>query len=150
MMATQPEVFDYKSSPFCPGNDERASKWLNALERTSPRNVRIILEKLPHGAGSAGSITVGTQQSVTIGFVQEWLAWKDRVAANETTAARDRELADQKASTARAVEAAERAAAAAETQAEQAQRANRISAAALIVALLAALMSLIALTKKIS
>jgi hypothetical protein len=40
--------------------------------------VRIVLATLKAGTGSAASITVGTVQSLTVGFAQEWLALKDK------------------------------------------------------------------------
>jgi hypothetical protein len=46
------------------------------LEQTGPENVRARLAQTD--AGSGGSISIGTENSLTIGFAQEWLAWHDR------------------------------------------------------------------------
>jgi hypothetical protein len=36
---------------------------------------------IPDPTGSAGSVSIGTEHSLTVGFAQEWLAWHDRQKA---------------------------------------------------------------------
>lgn len=73
--------FPYRSAAFCPHDDAKAKEWIAALERTGPENVRARL--LQTDAGSPGAISIGTIQSMTIGFAQEWLAWRDRLRSEK-------------------------------------------------------------------
>jgi hypothetical protein len=73
------ERFPYEQSTWSGGDPERSRRWYEALERSGPENVRARLAQTD--AGSAGSIAIGTEQSLTIGFAQEWLAWHDRQKA---------------------------------------------------------------------
>jgi hypothetical protein len=67
------ERFPYEQCPWT--HKGKGERWLQALERTGVENVRA---RLAHTmSGSAGSIAIGTETSITIGFVQEWLAWHD-------------------------------------------------------------------------
>ena len=70
--------FPYEQSTWS-SDPEQKRRWYEALERTGPENVRVRLAQT--GAGSAGSIAIGTEQSLTIGFAQEWLVWHDRQKA---------------------------------------------------------------------
>jgi hypothetical protein len=71
------ERFPYEQSTNGSGGDhEKARRWYEVLERTGPENVRARLAQI--NAGSAGSVAIGTEVSMTIGFAQEWLAWHDR------------------------------------------------------------------------
>ncbi len=80
-IAESGERFPYKQCPWT--HKGKGERWLQALERTGVENVRA---RLAHTmSGSAGSIAIGTETSITIGFVQEWLAWHDaRKLAQET------------------------------------------------------------------
>jgi hypothetical protein len=78
MRAAKPK-FPYEQTPWSPGDPERQRHWYEVLERTGPENVRARLAQTD--AGFAGSISIGTEQSLTIGFAQEWLAWHDRQKA---------------------------------------------------------------------
>jgi hypothetical protein len=85
--AQRPDVledrFPYEQSPWAP-EQQKAERWLSALERTGVENVRSRLGRLAHGWGSAASISIGTEQAVTVGFIQEWLAWHNsKKAAQE-------------------------------------------------------------------
>jgi hypothetical protein len=68
----------------------RQKRWYEALERTGPENVRTRLAQTD--AGSLGAISIGTEQSLTIGFVQEWLAWHDRKKAEREASFRRRQI----------------------------------------------------------
>src|SRR5262245_17832936 len=72
------ERFPYERS-YWHNEDEQSKKWLDALERTGPENVRARLAQT--NAGSAGSVAIGREIDLTIGFAQEWLAWHDRKKA---------------------------------------------------------------------
>lgn len=69
----QADRFPYETSPW---NSSHSERWIAALERTGPENVRARLAQT--GAGSNAGIAIGTEQTITIGFAQEWLAWHDR------------------------------------------------------------------------
>jgi hypothetical protein len=76
MAAETQERFPYEKSTWVHHDPERSRRWYEVLERTGPENVRARLAQTD--AGSAGSIAIGTEISLTIGFAQEWLAWHDR------------------------------------------------------------------------
>ena len=76
--ATMQESFPYEQCHWWQ-NDPVQKRWYEALERTGPENVRARLAQT--NAGSAGSIAIGTEINLTIGFAQEWLAWHDRQKA---------------------------------------------------------------------
>ena len=67
--------FPYEQSTWKTGVEGEQRRWYEALERTGVENVRARLAQVD--AGSRGSISVGTENNVTIGFIQEWLAWHD-------------------------------------------------------------------------
>jgi hypothetical protein len=70
--------FPYEKSPWSQ-NPEQCRRWYEALERVGVEQVREqVRAALARGAGPAGSIPISTEQSVTIGFCQEWLNWHDR------------------------------------------------------------------------
>jgi hypothetical protein len=76
--------FPHEQSPWSPDDQQKAERWLSALERTGVENVRSRLAQLEHGTGSPAAISIGTEQAMTVGFVQEWLAWHDsKKAAQE-------------------------------------------------------------------
>src|SRR5262245_53714502 len=54
------------------GDKRQAQRWYAALER--PRR-RASTRCTCRGAGPPGAIPISTEQSVTIGFCQEWLSW---------------------------------------------------------------------------
>jgi hypothetical protein len=72
MAMKQAERFPYETSPW---NCSHSERWIAALERTGPENVRARLAQT--NAGSNAGIAIGTEQTITIGFAQEWLAWYD-------------------------------------------------------------------------
>jgi len=82
--------FPYEQSTWSGGDPERSRRWYEALERSGPENVRARLAQTD--AGSAGSIAIGTEQSLTIGFAQEWLAWHDRQKAEREAKFRRRQI----------------------------------------------------------
>jgi hypothetical protein len=59
-------------------------------DRTGPENVRARLAQT--NAGSAGSIAIGTEINMTIGFAQEWLAWHDKQKAEREAQFRRRQI----------------------------------------------------------
>jgi hypothetical protein len=63
--ARMQERFLYEQSTWSYGDPERSRRWYEVLERTGPENVRARLAQTD--AGSAGSISIGTEQSLTIG-----------------------------------------------------------------------------------
>src|SRR5262245_45204777 len=67
--------FPYEQSEWHSAESER---WLEALERQGPENVRATLSGAYRDVGSRASISVGSVPSMTKGFAQEWLAWHDR------------------------------------------------------------------------
>jgi hypothetical protein len=70
------ERFPYEQSTTWSQDLGQRRRWHEALERTGPENVRARLAQT--NAGSGGSVAIGTENSLTIGFAQEWLAWHDR------------------------------------------------------------------------
>jgi len=58
------------------GSEQNQKDWLEQLELTGLENVRLRLNH--HTAGSGGSIAIGTQTSITKGFIEEWVAWHDQ------------------------------------------------------------------------
>jgi hypothetical protein len=73
------ERFPYEECEWGRG-DPNQKRWYDALlERTGPENVRARLAQT--NAGSLGSIAIGKEISMTIGFAQEWLAWHDKKKA---------------------------------------------------------------------
>jgi hypothetical protein len=77
---TEPR-FPYEQSEWHCGESER---WLQALERYGPENVRAVLYGLYKDTSSRADVAIGTTQ-VTKGFAQEWLAWHDRQKSNQDT-----------------------------------------------------------------
>ena len=77
-------AWDYTQSPW--HDEKRSERWLTCLERTGAENVRYRLAQTD--AGSAGAIAIGVEPKVTIGFAQEWLAWKDKCKSEREDAFR--------------------------------------------------------------
>jgi hypothetical protein len=71
-------------------NDEISERWLVALEKTGPENVRMRLAQTD--AGSRGNIPIGREMTMTIGFAQEWLAWRDRLKSERDIARHERQI----------------------------------------------------------
>ncbi|MDH2341527.1 hypothetical protein [Bradyrhizobium sp. SSUT77] len=67
--------FPYEASRWSPAQPDQAKRWFDELETQSPQNVRNRLAQTD--AGPAGAVTIGTTE-MTIGFVEDWLAWHDR------------------------------------------------------------------------
>ena len=67
--------FPYEKSTWGQGDEQR--RWYEALERATPDIVRGQLARLAPHVGSRGSFSVGTENSITVGFAQDWLAWHD-------------------------------------------------------------------------
>jgi len=67
--------FPYETSRWA-GDPQQAKAWYDELERLGPQNVRPRLAQ--SNAGSRGAVAMGSVNVMTIGFVQEWLAWHDR------------------------------------------------------------------------
>lgn len=67
--------FPYEESQWSGGNPETGRRWYDTLERMSPVDVRALLAQ--SRAGPAGSVAIGTEVSMTRGFAEEWLAWRD-------------------------------------------------------------------------
>jgi hypothetical protein len=84
------ERFLYERSTWAPNDAEKQRRWYDALERTGAENVRARLAQTD--AGSPGSISIGTEQGVTIGFAQEWLAWHDRRKAEREASFRNAQI----------------------------------------------------------
>lgn len=69
--------FPFETCRWAPGgHPQQARDWFNELETMGPHNVRARLAQTD--AGSRGSIAIGSETMMTIGFAQEWLAWHDR------------------------------------------------------------------------
>jgi broad specificity phosphatase PhoE len=71
--------FPYEETTWASGSAENAKAWFEALERIGPANVRARLAQ--NDAGSRGAMSIGTVQTMTKGFAEEWLAWHDRQTA---------------------------------------------------------------------
>jgi hypothetical protein len=89
MKTTKVDKFPYRESAWR-STDEVSKRWLAALEKTGAENVRARLAHVDYG--SAGSIAIGAEANITVGFAQEWLAWRDRVKSDEQTARLDRQI----------------------------------------------------------
>jgi hypothetical protein len=74
------EKFPSETCSWPPASAEQGERWLAALEKQGPDNVRARLALTQ--AAPRASIAIGTESSVTAGFAQEWLAW----SANATGA----------------------------------------------------------------
>jgi hypothetical protein len=84
--------FPYERSVWC-SDHEQARRWYEALERQGVEQVREqVRAVLARGAGPRGSIPISTEASVTIGFCQEWLSWKDRRKGSREDAYRRRQI----------------------------------------------------------
>lgn len=68
--------FPYETSRWAGADQQQTQDWYDELERLGPQNVRLRLAQ--SDAGSRGAIAIGSVSVMTIGFVQEWLAWHDR------------------------------------------------------------------------
>src|SRR4051794_9257241 len=68
------QTFPYRDSTWHQ-NDATSERWLVTLEKTGTGNVRARLAIVDFG--SAAAIAIGSEQSLTIGFAQEWLNWMD-------------------------------------------------------------------------
>jgi hypothetical protein len=86
---TKADKFPYRSSTWHE-SDDSSERWLLALEKTGPENVRARL--LQTNAGSGGSIAIGREVAMTIGFAQEWLGWRDRVKSERAIARHERQI----------------------------------------------------------
>jgi hypothetical protein len=71
--------FPYEKSRWS-GDSEQLRRWYEALERMSPEDVRARLAQVE--AGSPGAIAIGSEMTMTKGFAEEWLAWKDKRKAD--------------------------------------------------------------------
>ena len=78
-MMTQ-ERFPFEQSEW---RSDESERWLQALDRMGPENVRMILAQFDQ-TGSGGSIGVGSAH-MTKGFAQEWLAWHDQKKTERET-----------------------------------------------------------------
>jgi hypothetical protein len=86
-MSTE-EEFPYRECTWH-HSDETSERWLSALEKTGAENVRARLARCEHS--SHASIAIGTETNMTVGFAQEWLAWRDQLKSAEQTARLDRQ-----------------------------------------------------------
>src|SRR5258708_22848060 len=82
------EEFPYRECTWH-HSDETSERWLSALEKTGAENVRARLARCEHS--SHASIAIGTETNMTVGFAQEWLAWRDQLKSAEQTARLDRQ-----------------------------------------------------------
>jgi hypothetical protein len=82
--------FPYEACQWGNNERERQRRWYDALERTGPENVRARLAQTD--AGSPGAISIGTENVMTIGFAQEWLAWHDRQKSEREARFRNRQI----------------------------------------------------------
>jgi hypothetical protein len=90
MGAPMEQRFPYEQSEWAGGIDaERRRRWYEALEKMAAVNVRARLAQTD--AGSLGTMTIGSE-SITIGFVQEWLAWHDRQTSERENSFRRRQI----------------------------------------------------------
>jgi hypothetical protein len=83
------ERFRYEESKFSP-DPERGRRWYESLERLSPAVVRARLNQST--TGSAGSIHIGDEITITKGFAEEWVAWHDRREAEREDSFRRAEV----------------------------------------------------------
>lgn len=57
------------------GDPAQQERWAKVLARTGVENVRARVAQI--NGGSASSMAIGTEHSMTKGFAEEWLAWQD-------------------------------------------------------------------------
>jgi hypothetical protein len=88
-MSETEKTFAYRDSTWHQ-NDQTSAQWLDALEKTGASNVRAMLAIQPKG--SNGAFPVGRVPVMTIGFAQEWLAWKDKVKADADIERHERQI----------------------------------------------------------
>ncbi len=67
------ERFPYEDSMWSHDADQKR-RWFEVLERCGVEAVRIRLFQFD--CGSSGAIAIGTEQSLTKGFAEEWISWK--------------------------------------------------------------------------
>ncbi len=84
------EKFPIETCSWPPASPEQGERWLAALEKQAAENVRARLA--PTQAAPRASIAIGTESDVTVGFAQEWLAWKDRRKAEREDEQRSRQI----------------------------------------------------------
>lgn len=70
--------------------EDTSERWLAVLEKTGAESVRARLAQ--KDAGSAGAIAIGTETHLTIGFAQEWLAWRDRLKSQRDIERHERQI----------------------------------------------------------
>jgi hypothetical protein len=71
-------------------DDATSQQWVEALEKTGAANVRARLATT--NASSNGAIAIGVVQTMTIGFAQEWLSWKDNQKATADIERHERQI----------------------------------------------------------
>jgi hypothetical protein len=83
--------FPYERSAWA--SERQARRWYEACERQGVEPVRDqVRAAIARGAGPPGAIPISIEQSVTIGFCQEWLDWHDRRKAKREDVHRRRQL----------------------------------------------------------
>jgi hypothetical protein len=82
--------FRYEDCERWGGDLEQRKRWFEALERTGPERVRARLAS--GNFGSPAAISISTEQTLTVGFAEEWLAWHDRQKAQRETAFRSNQI----------------------------------------------------------
>jgi hypothetical protein len=92
---TESPRFPYDQSDYTGGDPETGRRWSETLEKMGAANVRARLAQ--SDAGSGGSMSIGREVSMVIGFAQEWLAWHDKQVDERTqkAAAIEREFRRQ-------------------------------------------------------
>jgi hypothetical protein len=84
------EKFPVESCSWPPSSADHGERWLFALEKQGPDNVRARLALTQ--AAPRAAIAIGTEADVTAGFAQEWLAWKDKRKAEREDELKTRQI----------------------------------------------------------
>ncbi|MGD5012150.1 hypothetical protein QT829_22495, partial [Xanthomonas citri pv. citri] len=71
-------------------NDETSEAWLDALEKTGAANVRARLAL--QATSSNAAVPIGRIPVMTMGFAQEWLAWKDKLKSDADIERHERQI----------------------------------------------------------
>ena len=72
--------FPYENTTSGAGDPAEKRRWTEALEKWGPK--RVEAELSDHALGSSASINIGETRGVVVGFVRDWLVWREQHQIN--------------------------------------------------------------------